>query len=763
MKENHKARRTLVREPSFFHQQVRELEGKDAERRRAEEARRESEELLRNLFESVSDGVFALDLYGYFTVVNARLLEMYGASSRKDFMNKNCFDFVAYNDIARAMAQMQKVLEEGRVQQMEFMALRKDGSEFPVEISAAILKDASGNPTGFLGICRDITERKQVEEKLKESRRRFRDLVNLLPQVVWEIDINGNFTFVNQEGFRSHGYTLEEIKEPINAADVFIPEDRERLKENMKQLLSGEDLGGIEYTALRKDGSTFPVLVYSAPIIRGSEVVGVRGVTIDITERKKAEEALRESEGKYRALFESELDGVVVIDDTMRLVLANKASADMFGFDSVEELLKVNLLDYIAPEARKRVLKLRKEALKAGYLPSLNEFRCFKKSGEEIWVSATLAVIQYQGRIAGLASFRDITEEKRIQAELMGHRELIDRILASTPNCVLVIDKRYSVILANREFCRTFNVEVQDVEGKPIDEVICIDGLCKSIQKAFRNRKPQPDLEFRHKINDNEKILATSIIPMPQKEILLILRDITNEHERQEMLYLTDRLASIGEMAAGIAHELNNPLTGVLALSQLLVEGDLPDEIREDVNDIYHESQRAAGIVRNLLAFSRKHESVRRFTQINEVIEDVLRLRAYEQRVNDIKVMTHLDPDLPEIFIDYFQIQQVFLNIILNAESAIMSTDNHGELVISTQRVNGTIKAIFTDDGPGIPKEIMSRIFDPFFTTKEVGQGTGLGLSICYGIVTDHGGRLLAESKPGKGATFIVELPVNAK
>jgi PAS domain S-box-containing protein len=611
-------------------------------------------------------------------------------------------------------------------------------------------------------------QRQQVDESLKDSRRRFRDLVNLLPQSVWEIDTAGNFTFVNQAGFTFHGYDIDEFRgadsrEPLNCTQSFIPEDRERLWENTKRVLKGEELGGTEYTALRKDGSTFPVVVYSAPIMRENEAVGVRGVTIDITEQKQMEEALRESKKRYLDLVNMLPQTIWETDEKGRLTFASRHGTRMYGYTLEDTNKGLSIFQMFAPEEHERVKENFQRILNSEDLGG-TEYTVLRKDGSTFPGLIFSAPIIHEGKAVGLRGVTlNISRIKHAEANSKAQKELIDRILASTLNSVLVIDKQYQVILANEEFCSTFNIVEKDVVSRRIDEVIRIEGLSGAIRNTFSNRQAQPDLEFRYKINNIERILATSIIPMQHEEILLVFRDITEERARQERLYLTDRLASIGEMAAGIAHELNNPLAGVVALSQLLVESDLPDEIRDDVQDIYCEAQRAAKIVRNLLSFSRRSESAKQLTQINDAIEDILRLRAYEQKVNDIQVLTHLDPSLPEVIVDYFQMQQVFLNIILNAENAITDKNKHGKLVIATERVNGTIKASFTDDGPGIPKENLSRIFDPFFTTKEVGQGTGLGLSICYGIVADHGGRLYAESEVGKGTTFTVEIPVNTQ
>jgi signal transduction histidine kinase len=213
-------------------------------------------------------------------------------------------------------------------------------------------------------------------------------------------------------------------------------------------------------------------------------------------------------------------------------------------------------------------------------------------------------------------------------------------------------------------------------------------------------------------------------------------------------------------LSSGIAHELNNPLTSVIGFSQLLMEGDVPENIREDLGTVYSEAQRAAAIVKNLLTFARKHAPVKQLSQVNTVIEDVLRLRAYEQKVNNIEIENHLAPNLPEIMIDHFQMQQVFLNIMVNGEFAMLEGRHKGKLIVTTEKSEGVIRVTFADDGPGISEENLKHIFDPFFTTKEVGKGTGLGLSICHGIVTEHGGKIYASSIKGQGATFVIELPL---
>jgi len=241
------------------------------------------------------------------------------------------------------------------------------------------------------------------------------------------------------------------------------------------------------------------------------------------------------------------------------------------------------------------------------------------------------------------------------------------------------------------------------------------------------------------------------------------LEGLRNEPMRpDEQMLIADRLASIGELASGITHELNNPLTSVIGFAQLLLGRELPGDVREDIKAIYSEARRAADVMKNLLIFARKHSPQRQLVNINTVIESVLAMRAYEHRVENIQVASRMAADMPLVMADYFQLQQVFLNIVINAEHFMREAHHRGTLTVITDYSHDTIRASFADDGPGIAEGDLEHLFDPFFTTKGVGEGTGLGLSICYGVVAAHGGRIYADSQPGRGATFVVELPALA-
>ena len=230
-----------------------------------------------------------------------------------------------------------------------------------------------------------------------------------------------------------------------------------------------------------------------------------------------------------------------------------------------------------------------------------------------------------------------------------------------------------------------------------------------------------------------------------------------------QQLLQAEKMAALGQTISGVAHELNNPLATILSWAERLADRNLDDTARRGVDVIRGEAERAARIVRNLLTFARKRQSTRSLIDLNQVVRDTLTLRAYEQRLTNIDVVTALASGLPPVFADPHQIQQVMLNLVINAEQAMLSANGRGSLVLRTWH-DGERSAVVlqvSDDGPGVPSDVRNKIFDPFFTTKDVGIGTGLGLTVAYAIVQDHGGSIRVESPATGGAAFTVEFPIS--
>jgi PAS domain S-box-containing protein len=363
----------------------------------------------------------------------------------------------------------------------------------------------------------------------------------------------------------------------------------------------------------------------------------------------------------------------------------------------------------------------------------------------------------------------EIAERQQVEAQLQQSEKKYSTLVEQGDDGIIIIQDGV-LKFANSKMVELIGFSLEKALGRSFVDFVSPEkrGL---VAGRYKRRVSGGDIPSKYEIEILGKgggripveVSASSIEYEGRPADMAIVRDITERKQMEQRLIITDRLASVGELASGIAHELNNPLTSVIGFSQLLLDKGVPDDITEEVRIISNEAQRAAVVVKNLLTFARKHGPAKQLVNISEVIEKVLELRAYEQRVNNIRVKTQFAADLPEVMADYFQLQQVFLNIVINAEYFMIELHGKGTLTITTEKIDNVVRASFADDGPGISEENLRHLFDPFFTTKEVGKGTGLGLSICHGIVAEHGGRIYAESEPGEGAIFRVELPITAQ
>ncbi len=604
-------------------------------------------------------------------------------------------------------------------------------------------------------------QRKQAEEALKASEQEKGSILNAISDIVVLQDKSLSILWVNNVGAQSAGKSSQELvgqhcyelwhgrNEPCEKCPV------------LETLKTGAHADG---TMTTPDGRQWEIKGEPVRNIAG-EIIGAIEVARDITERKQAEEALRESEEKLKRMFESATDGIVVTDLNGNIIEVNESAVRLYGSDSKEKLIGRSAFEFIAEKDRAQVMEVLKSALEDGQIRRNVEITFLTEDGREYFAEVSSALLKdASGNPVGfIAITRDITERKKAEEEI---RKLLFAVEQS-PSMIVITD-----IDGNIEYV---NPKVTQVTGYNSEELIK-EKAGNLGEQAPEEYKQMWDTiisggewrgEFRNKKKDGEFYWeAASISPVRNTEGVIthfvkVAEDITERKKEQEKLMLNDRLASVGELASGIAHELNNPLTSVIGFTQLLLERDISDDIRDDLKTIYSEARRTAEVVKNLLTFARKHPPAKQLINMNSIINKVLQMRAYEQRVSNIHVITRFAPDLPEVIADYFQVQQVFLNIIINAEYFMLEAHQRGTLTITTERTEGIVKVSFADDGPGISKENLGHLFDPFFTTKEIGKGTGLGLSICHGIITEHGGGLYAKSEPGRGATLIVELPIS--
>ncbi len=373
--------------------------------------------------------------------------------------------------------------------------------------------------------------------------------------------------------------------------------------------------------------------------------------------------------------------------------------------------------------------------------------------------------------LAALADYAAIAlENSRLYQAVQSSEARYRTIFANASDMVLILDTDWRIVSGNQRSVQILNVTPDDLVGQPLQRW-CLPQewptIAQALQRVARGL-PQPPftISLQHSAYESATIElnAQRLDADDQTRIVCIGRDLTERRRLEQQLIQSDKLSALGQLVAGVAHELNNPLTSISGYAQLLLRNrTLNDEVRADLEQIRQQAERAGRIVRNLLMFAREHKPERLATQINEVIQSTLALQVYQLRVDNITVQLDLDPELPSTVADPHQLQQVLLNLITNARQA-MNERGSGILTIRTRRHEAAdgryIEISISDNGVGIPAQYLDKVFNPFFTTKPVGQGTGLGLSICYGIIQEHQGQIWIESREGVGTTVFIRLPI---
>ena len=415
-----------------------------------------------------------------------------------------------------------------------------------------------------------------------------------------------------------------------------------------------------------------------------------------------------------------------------------------------------------------------------------------KRMGTLGWRAAIFAPLLTKEQAIGVLICSDDSRERKftdaeiLRAETMAHQasialenaRLFQRVSRSQKewettfdamqDCVSVHDTTGKVIRANVALARRLKTIPQKVIGRYCSEIYNPSGSSQNPCRHTQSLGGEALIVEETTLPVMGGVFQISVSPWYDKDKRMVgsihvAKDISNEKLLQQQLIQSEKLSAIGELIAGIAHELNNPLTGVMGYSQLLqLRKDLDDRAKENLLKINNLALRCQKIVQNLLSFARKQKPERTLSDINEILEKTVELRSYELQVNNIEITRDLDRDLPKTIADAHQLQQVFLNVLTNAEQAMLEAHGKGCLTIRTradlQKERIVVEII--DDGPGIPETYLTKIFDPFFTTKDVGKGTGLGLSLSYGMIKEHGGNIYARSRLGEGSTFVIELPI---
>jgi PAS domain S-box-containing protein len=553
------------------------------------------------------------------------------------------------------------------------------------------------------------------------------------------------------------GHTLMEVDPHIKRTEMF-----SRLRHCMEERTPDR----MDYEFTLPDGTKNWLMLVFEPVPEGTLVM-----SLDITDRKRVEDALGASEERNRLLIENASVGIAIMKDG-NLDFVNAQFRDTMGCSSDEELISRPFLDLIHQDDRERAKEFCLSGLRDSEAAATHVFRAIDKGGNTKWLETSLVLFSWKGGPAMLAFAKDITDRKEAERELWVRNGAME----SSLNAIILLNLEGKVNWVNSAFLNMWQLDSdQEVLSKPLADIVLPSQraqVAKILAQLAEEGRWQGELTGKRSKNHSKCTVLLSANAVKDEEgkpicIMCTFTDITDrknaeEQERhiQEQLALSSRLASVGRLASGVAHEINNPLTAVIGCSQMLMEREVPADMKQDLEVINESAQQVARIVKNLLTFGHQTKPGKECVDINALIKRVLDLRTYEMKTHNIVVTTRLAPDLPWTMADGGLIQQVLLNIILNAEQAIAKATNRGRLLVKTEQARDFIRITFRDNGVGIARKDLPKVFDPFFTTKGVGEGTGLGLSLSYGIIKEHDGRIYARSNPGKGATFVIELPI---
>jgi PAS domain S-box-containing protein len=644
------------------------------ERKRAEVALLESEEKFRLISEQSLMAIVIVqdDRIKY---ANQAYMEMTGYTW-EEIMNWTMRDIVQTihpDDIPFVMEQGRKKaagISDGVVTRYAYRGFTKSGEVRWIDQYSKTIT-YMGKPAN-LSTFIDIHNQKLAQETLIQSEKRYRDLADSLPQIVFETDENGNLTFVNRNAFDIFGYSQNDFDRGINTLEVLIPEDRKRAMENMQKLMNSGRPGANEYTALRKDGSIFPVSIHANRLIHENRFIGFRGIIIDLTQTKKAEEALRESEEKYKFLTEKMADIIWTLDRNFRTTYVSPSIEKALGF-TPKERKRQSLEEMVTPESAQKVQKKLLEEIQRDQMDSADlersimvEVEYYRKDGSTLWMENNLKAIRnLEGTIMGMLGVsRDITKRKQAETAL---------------------------------------------------------------------------------------------------------------RESEERLSRARKMESLGLMAGGIAHDLNNILSGIVTYPELLLM-DLPEEspLRKPIKTIQKSGMRAVDVVADLLTIARGVATGKEVLNLNTIVTEYLGSPEHEELEKThsfVDFKTELNSQLLNMNSSPTHIKKTLMNLVINASEAI---EGSGTVTISTvnRYLDEPLKGYedvyqgeyvvlsVSDEGRGITPEDLERIFEPFYTKKIMGRsGTGLGLAVVWNTVQDHKGYIDIKSSE-KGTAFELYFPV---
>jgi PAS domain S-box-containing protein len=604
----------------------------------------------------------------------------------------------------------------------------------------------------------------QLFDIIARSQQGYRDLIDSFDDVLLALTLDGQIRAVN----RSFSDLVDTPFQQIIGRPLaeFVQEGtgdgRDLVKRAMPRFMERRQWAGVVQVRVKNQSSVRYFDCVAHAMMRADKVHAITVLARDVS-------SLHKNEARFTELFESLQEGIYITTPEGAILDVNPALVRMLGYDSKEDLLKRQVDEIFVDRAERKTLKheVERQAMLQG-----REITLVRKDGTSIVCLNTAAavrdnsgaVVRYQGALM------DITERREIERRLHQQQEFARRLVDSFPDLILVLDaaSHYTFVSPRCKDVLGYDLEeTKDMEfgGRTHPEDLpSIMSLYSDII-AGKQTFASMEVRVRHKLGDWRRI-RFNFSPLGDEKgqiegVVLSGRDVTELKRLEEQLIQAEKLAAMGQMLAGVAHELNNPLTAILGVTELLREREGADEpTRRQLELTHRQARRAARIVQNLLEFSRPASPQKKTLDVNGLLERTLQLHEHSLRRNNIGVDFHPQAGLPGILGDANQLIQVFLNLVTNAEQAIREVRDTGRIQIRLASTDNRITVTVQDDGIGVRPEALPRIFDPFYTTKRPGGGTGLGLSICMSIIREHGGNIEAESLPAGGSAFTVYLPI---
>jgi PAS domain S-box-containing protein len=603
----------------------------------------------------------------------------------------------------------------------------------------------------------------QLLEMVSRSQRGYRDLIDSLDHVVFTLSLTGEIQLVNRRFVEILGLGFGDvIRHQLD--EFFLEPKREEVERALPRFLEKHSWSGVVRARLLKTGELryFDCILHA--VLKDGQVTAAGGLARDIT-------AERESEARFSDLFESLQEGVYSSTPEGKILDANPAFVRMLGYEKKEELLAIEAQDlHMDPSSRSRLLA---ELEKRGAFNDQETLLRRKDGTPILFMNSASSTRDASGRITRIqGTLMDITSRREAEKRLREEQEFIRQLIASFPDAIVVLDSERRITYASHRIEDLTGLKPAELVGTFLsDRTFAEDqpSLLSAYDSLIAGEQTFAQLEYRSLHSDGSwrtiRADASPLFDVAGKiaGVVASARDVTESKRLEQQSIQREKLAAMGQMVAGVAHELNNPLTAILGVSDLLHERATDEQTRRQTNLVHQQARRAAQIVQGLLAFSRPPATSRARVQLETVVQRALDLQNHSLNQYNISVDFEAPQNLPPVDADANQLLQVFLNLLANAEQAIREVRDRGTIRVRVGHSIGLVWALIQDDGAGIRPEVLPKIFDPFFTTKRPGGGTGLGLTVSMSLIKEHEGTIEVQSTPGEGCVFRVVLPAASR